>query len=83
MGRYNNGNLRVIRQWISALSFLGFGAQPPIPEWGSMLNEGRTYLAKAPWLMLYPGMAIVIVVVVFNMLGDNIKDLIDVKEEDF
>ena len=48
---------------ISALSFLGFGAQPPIPEWGSMLNEGRTYLAKAPWLMLYPGMAIVIVAV--------------------
>ena len=68
---------------ISALSFLGFGAQPPIPEWGAMLNEGRTYLAKAPWLMLYPGMAIVIVVVVFNMLGDNIKDLIDIKEEDF
>ena len=68
---------------ISALSFLGFGAQPPIPEWGAMLNEGRTYLAKAPWLMLYPGMAIVIVVVVFNMLGDNIKDLIDNKEEDF
>ena len=68
---------------ISALSFLGFGAQPPIPEWGAMLNEGRTYLAKAPWLMLYPGMAIVLVVVVFNMLGDNIKDLIDIKEEDF
>lgn len=68
---------------ISALSFLGFGAQPPIPEWGAMLNEGRTYLAKAPWLMLYPGMAIVIVVVVFNMLGDNIRDLIDIKEEDF
>ena len=68
---------------ISALSFLGFGAQPPIPEWGAMLNEGRTYLAKAPWLMLYPGMALVIVVVVFNMLGDNIKDLIDIKEEDF
>ena len=68
---------------ISALSFLGFGAQPPVPEWGAMLNEGRTYLAKAPWLMLYPGMAIVIVVVVFNMLGDNIKDLIDIKEEDF
>ncbi|WP_314293760.1 nickel transporter permease [Fusobacterium periodonticum] len=68
---------------ISALSFLGFGAQPPIPEWGAMLNEGRTYLAKAPWLMLYPGIAIVIVVVVFNMLGDNIKDLIDINEEDF
>ena len=68
---------------IGALMLLGFGAQPPVPEWGAMLNEGRTYLAKAPWLMLYPGMAIVIVVVVFNMLGDNIKDLIDIKEEDF
>ncbi len=68
---------------IAALSFLGFGAQPPTPEWGAMLNEGRTYLAKAPWLMLYPGIAIVIVVVTFNMLGDSIKDLIDIKEEDF
>jgi len=68
---------------VTAISDIGFGAQPPIPEWGAMLNEGRTYLAKAPWLMLYPGIAIVIVVVVFNMLGDNIKDLIDIKEEDF
>lgn len=64
---------------IAALSFLGFGAQPPIPEWGAMLNEGRTYLAKAPWLMIYPGMAIVIVVVVFNMLGDSFRDIMDVK----
>lgn len=64
---------------IAALSFLGFGAQPPIPEWGAMLNEGRTYLAKAPWLMIYPGMAIVTVVVVFNMLGDSFRDIIDIK----
>lgn len=66
---------------IAALSFLGFGAQPPTPEWGAMLNEGRTYLARAPWLMLYPGFAIVTVVVVFNMLGDNFRDLIDIKTE--
>lgn len=66
---------------IAALSFLGFGAQPPTPEWGYMLNEGRTYLAKAPWLMFYPGLAIVIVVIIFNMLGDNIRNLIDIKEE--
>lgn len=64
---------------IAALSFLGFGAQPPIPEWGAMLNEGRTYLAKAPWLMIYPGMAIVTVVVIFNMLGDSFRDIIDIK----
>lgn len=66
---------------IAALSFLGFGAQPPIPEWGAMLNEGRTYIARAPWLMIYPGMAIVTVVVIFNMLGDNFRDIIDIKSE--
>lgn len=66
---------------IAALSFLGFGAQPPAPEWGAMLNEGRTYLARAPWLMIYPGMAIVIVVIIFNMLGDSLRDLMDIKTE--
>lgn len=66
---------------IAALSFLGFGAQPPIPEWGAMLNERRTYLARAPWLMIYPGFAIVIVVIIFNMLGDSFRDVIDVKTE--
>lgn len=66
---------------IAALSFLGFGAQPPIPEWGAMLNEGRTYLSRAPWLMIYPGFAIVIVVIIFNMLGDAFRDLIDIKTE--
>jgi len=64
---------------LAALSFLGFGAQAPTPEWGVMLNEGRTYLGKAPWLMIYPGMAIMIVVVVFNMLGDSIRDIWDPK----
>ncbi|MGM0216219.1 nickel transporter permease [Enterococcus sp. AZ109] len=62
---------------IAALSFLGFGAQAPNPEWGLMLNEGRTYLATAPWLMIYPGLAIVIVVVTFNLLGDSVGDLLD------
>ena len=66
---------------LAALSFLGFGAQAPTPEWGLMLNEGRTYLAKAPWLMIYPGIAIVIVVVVFNMLGDSIRDIMDPRHE--
>lgn len=66
---------------IAALSFLGFGAQPPTPEWGAMLNEGRTYFARAPWLMFYPGFAIVIVVIVFNMLGDNFRNIMDVKSE--
>jgi peptide/nickel transport system permease protein len=66
---------------LASLSFLGFGAQAPTPEWGLMLNEGRTYIAKAPWLMIYPGIAIVIVVVVFNMLGDSIRDILDPKQE--
>lgn len=66
---------------LASLSFLGFGATAPTPEWGLMLNEGRTYMAKAPWLMISPGIAIVIVVVVFNMLGDSIRDLLDPRQE--
>ena len=66
---------------IAALSFLGFGAQPPTPEWGAMLNEGRSALSRAPWVMLYPGLAIVVVVVIFNMLGDSVRDVVDIKNE--
>ena len=66
---------------IAALSFLGFGAQPPTPEWGAMLNEGRETYTQAPWTMIYPGLAIVIVVIIFNMLGDSVRDLVDVKNE--
>ena len=66
---------------LASLSFLGFGAVAPTPEWGLMLNEGRTYMSKAPWLMISPGIAIVIVVVVFNMLGDSIRDILDPRQE--
>ena len=66
---------------LSALSFLGFGAQPPTPEWGAMLNEGRDFMQSAPWMMIYPGFAIFITVVVFNMLGDNLRDILDPREE--
>lgn len=66
---------------LAALSFLGFGAQPPTPEWGSMLNEGRDFMQSAPRLMLYPGLAIFITVVIFNMLGDNLRDILDPREE--
>ena len=62
---------------LAALSFLGFGAQPPSPEWGSMLNEGRNFMQSAPWLMIYPGLAIFVTVVVFNMLGDGLRDILD------
>lgn len=66
---------------LAFLSFLGFGATAPTPEWGLMLNEGRTYMAKAPWLMIYPDIAIVICVVIFNMLGDSIRDVLDPRQE--
>lgn len=62
---------------LSALSFLGFGAQSPQAEWGLMLNEGRAYMVDCPWLMIYPGLAICIVVVVYNLLGDILRDILD------
>ena len=62
---------------ISGLSFLGLGAQPPTPEWGSMLNDGRPFLQTAPQMMLYPGAAIFLVVLGFNLLGDGLRDLLD------
>lgn len=62
---------------MAALSFLGFGAQPPTPEWGLMLNEGRAYLQNSPWMMFFPGLAIFIVVVIFNLLGDSLRDILD------
>jgi peptide/nickel transport system permease protein/nickel transport system permease protein len=66
---------------LAGLSFLGFGAKAPTPEWGLMLNEGRSFMQSAPWLMIYPGLAIVIVVVVFNMLGDSLRDILDPRDE--
>jgi len=66
---------------IAGLSFLGFGAQPPTPEWGLMLNEGRQYIQTAPWLMMYPGMAIFIVVAIFNLWGDSLRDVLDPRQE--
>ena len=65
---------------LAALSFLGFGTKPPAPEWGYMLNEGRACMQSAPWMMIFPGLAIFLVVVVFNMLGDSVRDILDPKE---
>ncbi|MCD8077561.1 MAG: ABC transporter permease [Lachnospiraceae bacterium] len=66
---------------IAGLSFLGFGAQSPTAEWGLMLNEGRAYMTAAPWLMVFPGLAIFITVVVFNLLGDSLRDVLDPRHE--
>ena len=66
---------------LAGLSFLGLGAVPPTPEWGLMLSEGRAYMSAAPWLMIFPGVAIFIVVVIFNMLGDSLRDILDPRQE--
>ena len=62
---------------LAGLSFLGFGAQPPTPEWGLMLNEGRQLIQTAPWLMIFPGLAIASVVAIFNLWGDSLRDMMD------
>lgn len=67
---------------LAGLSFLGFGARPPIPEWGLMLSEGRSYMQNAPWVMIFPGLAILIVVAVFNLLGDSLRDVLDPRCDD-
>lgn len=66
---------------LAGLSFLGFGAKAPTPEWGLMLNEGRQFISNAPWMMFYPGLAIFVVVVVFNLLGDALRDVLDPRDE--
>lgn len=64
----------------AGLSFLGLGAQPPSPEWGSMLSAGRDYFKQAPWIMLYPGLAIMLTVLAFNLLGDGIREALDPRQ---
>jgi peptide/nickel transport system permease protein len=61
----------------AALSFLGLGTQPPEPSWGSMLNASRSYMERAPWLAIAPGLAIMVVVLGFNFLGDGLRDVLD------
>jgi len=63
----------------AALSFLGLGAQPPTPEWGLILSEGRSYLRNAWWITTFPGVAIMIVVLSINLLGDGLRDALEPK----
>ena len=65
---------------LSSLSLLGLGAQPPTPEWGYMLSEGKQFMQRAPWLLFYPGCRIFIHVIMFNLLGDRLQDVLDPKE---
>lgn len=69
--------LGVMMLAISGLSFLGLGVQPPTPEWGAMLNNGRTSFQFAPHLMIYPGIAITLAVIGFNLVGDSLRDALD------
>lgn len=61
----------------ASLSFLGLGQQPPAPSWGSMLNAAQRFLSQAPWMAVYPGLAIFLVVLSFNLLGDGLRDALD------
>lgn len=61
----------------STLSYLSLGAQPPLPSWGSMLNAGRTFMYRAPWLTIFPGLAILFTVLGFNLFGDALRDALD------
>ncbi|MBR7552622.1 ABC transporter permease [Allobacillus sp. GCM10007491] len=63
----------------AGLSFLGLGVQPPDPSWGVMLNESRSYMEVAPWMMAFPVTAIIITIFCFNLLGDSLRDLLDPK----
>jgi peptide/nickel transport system permease protein len=64
----------------AALSFLGLGQQPPAPSWGSMLNSAQRFLTNAPWMALWPGMAIFLVVLSFNLVGDGLRDALDPRQ---
>jgi peptide/nickel transport system permease protein len=61
----------------AGLSFLGLGVQPPTASWGSMVNDGRDAMITAWWISTYPGLAIVLTVVAFNLLGDGLRDALD------
>src|SRR5438552_17946679 len=71
--------LRVATSILTAasLGYLGLGAQPPQPEWGAMLSDGRTYLRSAPHVTMIPGIAIMLVVLGFNLFGDGLRDALD------
>jgi len=66
----------------SSLSFLGLGTQPPTPEWGIMVSDGRGFLREAPWITAFPGLAIMLVVLAANILGDALRDALDPHQKD-
>jgi peptide/nickel transport system permease protein len=67
--------------WAAALSFLGLGSQPPTPEWGRMLSEGRNFLREQWWIATFPGIAIMVTVLAMNLLGDGLRDVLDPRQQ--
>jgi peptide/nickel transport system permease protein len=61
----------------AAMSFIGLGVQPPTPDWGNMVSQGRIYFMNQPWFATYPGLAIFLVTLAFNLLGDTVRDVAD------
>ena len=74
-------NMAAIILTAAGLGFLGLGAQPPTPEWGAMLSAGRQYMLECWWLVALPGVAIMIVSLAFNLLGDGLRDVLDPRSE--
>jgi ABC-type dipeptide/oligopeptide/nickel transport system permease subunit len=61
----------------ATLSFLGLGIQPPLPSWGSIMSSGRSFLFDAPWITVFPGVMIILIVMGFNLFGDALRDTLD------
>ena len=68
--------------WAAALSYVGMGIQPPSPEWGAMLSEGKNYMLQYPHLVIFPGFAIVLCCLSLNLMGDGLRDALDPKLKD-
>jgi peptide/nickel transport system permease protein len=68
---------------ISGLSLLGLGSPPPTPEWGFMLSEGKNFMYQAPWMLMFPGLVILVNVIIFNLLSDSIQELMNPKENNW
>jgi peptide/nickel transport system permease protein len=64
----------------ASLSFLGLGQQPPAPSWGSMLNTAKDYVDNAPWMAIWPGLSIFLLVLSFNLVGDGLRDALDPRQ---
>jgi peptide/nickel transport system permease protein len=73
-------NIGSIILTVASLGFLGLGAQPPAPEWGTMLSEGQELLRDCPWICLFPGLMIMITVLAFNFFGDGLRDILDPRQ---